>query len=159
VLVAELVFMVSWITVSGDPSGSFATSLAGVDALAMGMQSCAVGSLELKGIFTTAVTATLVNLSRGAADRRASTTQAAQLVRILVSLVIGAFLGGLLLVNAPTLAPVIPPIATAVAIAGSLNHRRAVRRGASESDLATIDGNRAAPVAPVDPALGLGEAA
>jgi uncharacterized membrane protein YoaK (UPF0700 family) len=130
VLLLQVAFLAAWLVVSGHPSATSATCLAVVEAIAMGMQSSAVGSLDVKGVFTTAATATLINLSREVADRRVSSTDPARMLRILVCLIAGALVGGLLLVNARTFAPVVPPLATALAIAGSVAEVRAVRRGA-----------------------------
>lgn len=157
VLTAQVVFMAGWIAVSGDPSSTFATVLTAVEAVAMGMQSGAVGSLEVKSVFTTAATATLVNLSREAADRRVSDTDPARLARILICLILGAAAGGLLLVNARTYAPVLSTLATAAALGVHLQARREARLVvASSRDLVTTgDG----PLAAGDPSVGYGEAA
>jgi uncharacterized membrane protein YoaK (UPF0700 family) len=128
VLLAQVVFLAGWLAVSGHPAQTFTTCLAAVAALAMGMQSGAVGSLDVKAIFTTAATATLINLSREAADPGVSETRPLQLAAVLVCLVLGATVGGVLLVHARAYAPVVPPLATAVAIAASVAERRALRR-------------------------------
>jgi uncharacterized membrane protein YoaK (UPF0700 family) len=148
VLVVELVFLGGWMAASGDPSATYATCLAAIEAIAMGMQSSAVGSLDVKGVFTTAATATLINLSREAADRRVSTTDPGQLARVLVCLVAGATIGGLLLVNARLYAPLVPPVATALAIAASLAEARAGRRGATAGPVETLKGDHGGALAP-----------
>ena len=115
VLVVEVIFLAGWIAVGGDPAGSAATALAVVLALAMGMQSATVAALDIKSVFTTAATATFLNLAREAADRGSSGTDPARLAKIVVSLIAGATAGGLLLAHAPELAGVLPPVATALA--------------------------------------------
>jgi uncharacterized membrane protein YoaK (UPF0700 family) len=157
VLCAQLVFLAGWIAVSGDPSSTYATALAAIEAVAMGMQSCAVGSLDVKSVFTTAATATLVNLWREAADRRASDTDPARLARILICLIAGATAGGLLLVNVRTFAPALSTMATAAALGLNLQARRHARLVvASSHDLVTSgDG----PLVAGDTAVGYGEAA
>jgi uncharacterized membrane protein YoaK (UPF0700 family) len=150
VFLLQIVFLVGWLSASGDPADAFATCLAAIEAIAMGMQSSAIGALDVKGVFTTAATATLINLSREAADRRVSATDPLRMARILVCLIAGATVGGLLLVNAKSFAPVVPPLATALAIAGSVADRRAVRRGAPVSWEATTDGDQAGPTGPRD---------
>jgi uncharacterized membrane protein YoaK (UPF0700 family) len=159
VLLAQLIFLVGWIAVSGDPSGTYATCLAALEAIAMGMQSSAVGALDVKGVFTTAATATLINLSREAADRRVSATDPAQMVRILVCLIAGATIGGLLLVNARTYAPIVPALATTLAIAASIADVRAVRRGALTGSAGTTDGDHAESPVHDGPAVSYPEAA
>jgi uncharacterized membrane protein YoaK (UPF0700 family) len=157
VLLLQLVFLAVWLVVSGHPSATCATCLAVVEAIAMGLQSSAVGSLDVKGVFTTAATATLINLSREAADRRVSATDPVRLARILICLIAGALVGGLLLVNARTFAPVVPPLATALAIAGSVVVVRAVRRGAPAS-WDSIDGGRGSALPPEGTATSYPEA-
>jgi uncharacterized membrane protein YoaK (UPF0700 family) len=117
VLVVQVVFLGGWVAAAGDPGDTFATVLAAVEAVAMGMQSSAVGALDVKGVFTTAATATLINLSREAADRRVSDVDPVRMAKILVCLVAGATAGGLLIVHAPSFAAVIPVVATALAVA------------------------------------------
>lgn len=155
VLVAQLVFVGGWISAAGDPSDAFATTLAAIEAVAMGIQSSAVGSLEVKGVFTTAATATLVNLSREAADRGGSDTDRARMARILVCLIGGAVVGGLLLVHARTYAPVVPTVATALAIATSgAAHRRNQRRLRTTNGAVKLDSEKVGQLAPADPAIG-----
>jgi uncharacterized membrane protein YoaK (UPF0700 family) len=156
VLIAQLVFLGGWMAASGDPSDAFASVLAGIEAFAMGMQSSAVGSLDVKGVFTTAATATLVNLSREAADPRVSSTNPARLARILICLIAGATVGGLLYVHARTFAPVVPAVATAVALAVSVADRPALRGGRPEP--VAVDGDPGTPPHG-KPAVGYSEAA
>jgi uncharacterized membrane protein YoaK (UPF0700 family) len=144
--------MAGWMAVSGHPSMTFTTWLAALAALAMGMQSGTVGSLGVKAVFTTAATATLINLSREAAAPGVSETEPPQLAAVLVCLVLGATVGGLLLVHARPYAPVVPPLATAVAIAANVAERRARRAPTRGDRLVAINGDRAAPAAPGDPA-------
>jgi uncharacterized membrane protein YoaK (UPF0700 family) len=153
VLLAQVIFLAGWMVVSGHPSATFTTWLAAIAALAMGMQSGAVGSLDVKAVFTTAATATLINLSRDAANPGASATETSQLAAVLVCLVLGATVGGLLLVGARPYAPVVPPLATAVAIAASVAERRALRGPARNGRLVATDG-RADAVGQGDPAIG-----
>src|SRR5204862_5755620 len=58
----QLVFLAGWMATSGLPSPGAAEILIGLSALAMGMQSGAVMSLGVPGVFTTAATATLIDL-------------------------------------------------------------------------------------------------
>ena len=157
VLIAQLLFLAGWIAVSGDPSSTFATTLAAIEALAMGMQSSAVGSLEVKAVFTTAATATLINLSREAADRRVSDTDPGRMARILICLIAGATAGGLLLVHARTYAPALSTLATAAALGINLRARREARLVVVPSRDVVATGDGAAVAG--DPAPGYGEAA
>ena len=130
VLLAQVAFMVGWMVVSGYPSETFATCLAATSAVAMGIQSATAGSLGLRGVFTTAVTATVMYLSSDAADRSPFLAEPARLAALLVCLLVGATAGGLLLVKARTYAPLVPPLATTLAMAGarmSRQGREAVR--------------------------------
>ena len=160
VFVTQLGFLAGWTAVSGHASTTFATVLTAIEALAMGMQSGAVGSLGVKGVFTTAATGSVINLFREVADRRVSDTDPARNVRVLICLIGGAAAGGLLLVNARTYAPLVPTVATALAIG---THFQARRRAAGESDpsdgVAVLDVQRREPLVKEDPADGYGEVA
>jgi hypothetical protein len=76
---------------SGRPGTASGDALAALSALAMGLQSAAVLSLAVTGIFTTAATATVIFVMRDLADRGG--TQAlehARLAGVLVALCAGA---------------------------------------------------------------------
>jgi uncharacterized membrane protein YoaK (UPF0700 family) len=118
VVVAQTGFLSGWVVVSGHPSTGFATWLAAIAALAMGLQSGAVLSLGVTGVFTTAATATIMFLTRDAA-RPASLAEPARLAGVLISLVAGATAGGLLLVHAQTYAPALPPVLTLLVVAAA----------------------------------------
>ena len=160
VLVLQLVFLGGWIAVDGDPSNTYATVLAAIEAVAMGMQTSAVGSLDVKGVFTTAATATLVYLSREAADPRVSDTNAARMARILLCLIGGALAGGLLLVYAKTLAPALPAVATGLALTVQVTAQRLARRSATATDAApTPVAGQVGPLTQGGPAIGYRDAA
>jgi Protein of unknown function (DUF1275) len=75
----------------------------------MGNQSAAVRQLNVGGIFTTAATATFIFLVGDWANNRPLTSEEHSRLRgVLVSLVIGATAGALLLIHAPIYAPVLP---------------------------------------------------
>src|ERR1700681_2475382 len=57
-LIAHAVFLAVWFASNGQPSTDVAHVLLGLWGLAMGMQSAAVRTLHLDGVFTTAATAT-----------------------------------------------------------------------------------------------------
>jgi uncharacterized membrane protein YoaK (UPF0700 family) len=62
-LIAHTVFLVVWFASDGQPSVDVAHVLLGSWAFAMGMQSAAVRTLHVDGVFTTAATATIIFLA------------------------------------------------------------------------------------------------
>jgi len=117
-LAAQTAFFVLWAVTSGRPGTASGDALAALSALAMGLQSAAVMSLALTGVFTTAATATVIFVMRDLADRAG--TQAAERARLAgvpVALCAGAAAGGLLLEHARAYAPLVPLAATALVIA------------------------------------------
>jgi uncharacterized membrane protein YoaK (UPF0700 family) len=129
--VAQTTFLVGWVVASGRPSTGFGTWLTAIVALAMGLQSGAVLLLGLRGVFTTAATATVMFLARDAAARPASTAEPAMLAGVLVSLFAGATAGGLLLVHARIYAPALPPVLTLLVVAAA---SLALRDGPAEGE-------------------------
>jgi uncharacterized membrane protein YoaK (UPF0700 family) len=110
-------FLILWIAFRGQPSNDIAHVLLGFWGFAMGMQSAAVRSLHVEGVFTTAATATFifvmgdfVNWSEAVEERR-------RLWGVLISLFLGALAGGLLLVHAHIYASVLPLVATVLVVA------------------------------------------
>ena len=117
-VVLQAVFVAIWVATSGQPGPGSGDVLTAVMALAMGVQSGAILTLNVKGVFTTAATATVMFLMRDVAARSGSAaTERARLAGVLVALAAGATAGGLLLVHARTYAPVLPLGATAVIVA------------------------------------------
>ena len=129
-LLAQTGFLALWIATSGRPGTGSAHALVALSALAMGLQSGAVLSLGVAGVFTTAATATVMLLMRDLATGGASSSaERARLAGVLGALCAGAATGGVLLVHARTYAPVPPLVATAGVIAvasGALGSRRAI---------------------------------
>jgi len=111
-LLAHLCFVVIWFATSGRPGASAIPVLLAVWALAMGMQSAAVRRLDVGGVFTTAATATFIFLVADFTNRSLTGNERRRLVGVLISLVIGATAGGLLLIHAPIYAPVLPLVIT-----------------------------------------------
>jgi uncharacterized membrane protein YoaK (UPF0700 family) len=116
-LLGHVGFLILWLAVRGQPSTDIAHCLLGFWGVAMGMQSAAVRSLHVEGVYTTAATATFifvigdfVNWSESAEERR-------RLWGVLISLFLGALAGGLLLVHAHIYAPVLPLVATVPVVA------------------------------------------
>src|SRR5713101_1185350 len=74
-LIAHAAFLAVWFASNGQPSIDVAHVLLGLWGLAMGMQSAAVRTLHVDGVFTTAATATATIFlqERDAADERRKT--------------------------------------------------------------------------------------
>src|SRR5438477_3383526 len=116
-LLAHLCFVLIWFATSARPGDNVIPVLLATWALAMGMQSAAVRSLNVGGIFTTAATATFIFLFGAVANGVSLTGDERRRMRgVLVSLAIGATVGGLLLIHAPIYAPVLPLIITAIVV-------------------------------------------
>ena len=121
-LIAHAGFLAVWLASDGQPSTDVAHVLLGLWGLAMGMQSAAVRTLHVEGVFTTAATATVIFLVGDVTNWSATVVERRRLAGVLISLFVGATAGGLLLVHAHILAPVLPFLVTvaAVAIAASV---------------------------------------
>lgn len=124
--VAQAAFLAVWVAASGEPSNGTAIVLIGLSAFAMGMQSSAVLSLRVAGVFTTAATATVIFLMRDAADPSASASDQRRVAGVLLALVAGATAGALLLDHARTVAPVLPLVASLVVVATGLTRAPAL---------------------------------
>ncbi|PYL44988.1 MAG: hypothetical protein DMF40_16305, partial [Verrucomicrobia bacterium] len=109
-------------------------------ALAMGNQSAAVRQLNVGGIFTTAATATFIFFVGDWAYNRSLTSEEHSRLRgVLVSLVIGATAGSLLLIHAPLYAPLLPFVITVGVVAAAASvfrHRVETRKPRVEGPLA-----------------------
>jgi uncharacterized membrane protein YoaK (UPF0700 family) len=116
--VAQSVFLLVWIVTSGTPAGRETYVLLGLSALAMGLQSGAVRTLGIPGVFTTAATATVIGLMSDVAPH-AGATDKARLAAVLGGLLTGAAAGGLLLTNLRTSAAALPLAVTLLVIAGA----------------------------------------
>jgi uncharacterized membrane protein YoaK (UPF0700 family) len=116
-LIAQAAFLAVWFAVDGRPSTDTVHYLLGFWAFAMGMQSAAVRSLHVDGVFTTAATATVIFLAGDISNWSATITERRRLTGVLISLFIGATTGGLLLIHAHIYAPVLPFVINVAAIA------------------------------------------
>jgi uncharacterized membrane protein YoaK (UPF0700 family) len=117
-LLPHLCFQVIWVATNGQPGDNLIPILLVIWALAMGNQSAAVRQLEVGGIFTTAATATFIFLVGDWAYNRPLTSEEHSRLRgVLVSLVIGATVGALLLMHVPLYAPVFPFLITVGVVA------------------------------------------
>src|SRR5712671_3057213 len=116
-LIAHAFFLVVWFASNGQPSIDVAHVLLGSWAFAMGMQSAAVRTLHVEGVFTTAATATIIFLAGDITNWSATAVERRRFAGVIVSLFVGATAGGLLLVHAHIYAPVLPFVITVVAVA------------------------------------------
>jgi uncharacterized membrane protein YoaK (UPF0700 family) len=132
-LIAHAVFLAIWLACNGQPSIDVAHFLLGSWGFAMGMQSAAVRTLHVDGVFTTAATATIIFLAGDLTSWSETAGERRRLAGVLISLFVGATAGGFLLVHAPIYAPVLPfgITVTAVAIAGTIFRQR---KGAHEHE-------------------------
>jgi uncharacterized membrane protein YoaK (UPF0700 family) len=116
----EVGFLVGWTASSGRPSTGMAHLLIGISSLAMGMQTGSVMSLGVRAVFTTAATATLVELAGDLAGWPQPHNEWARLAGVLGGICAGAVAGAVLLVHARGYAPVLPVLGTlSVSIAAS----------------------------------------
>ncbi|MDT5068396.1 MAG: hypothetical protein QOK02_4551 [Mycobacterium sp.] len=113
--VAEAGFLVVWLATAGHPTTDVADVLVALFSLAMGIQTAAVRSLGVQGIFTTAGTFTLVAFAGTFAGSR-SRSEMPRLVGVLLGLVAGAVAGGLLFLHARSYAPALPLAITVLVI-------------------------------------------
>ncbi|MBO0891101.1 MAG: DUF1275 domain-containing protein [Acidothermales bacterium] len=98
-------FLVGWAATDGRPEGLARTLLIAVAALAMGVQSGAVRAINAPRLSTTYLTGTLIGalatlITAGRVEWHS--------VTLLAAVVVGALVGGLLVVNATVVAPVLP---------------------------------------------------
>jgi uncharacterized membrane protein YoaK (UPF0700 family) len=107
VVIAEAFFVVGWLATAGHPSAQIAYVFIGLLSIAMGIQTAAVRSLGVQGIFTTAGTFTLVAFVGTFAGSR-SRAETPRLAGVLLGLIVGAVAGGLLFLHARIYAPVLP---------------------------------------------------
>ena len=125
---SEAAFVGVWVATNGQPSAAITDVLIVLYSLGMGMQTAAVRSLGVQGVFTTAGTFTLVALTSTFAGCR-SKAEMPRLAGVLVGLVAGAVGGGLLFLHARTYAPALPlAVTSAVILMGWVldNHRLSI---------------------------------
>jgi uncharacterized membrane protein YoaK (UPF0700 family) len=111
VVIAEAAFSAVWSLTAGHASADIADVLLVLFSLAMGIQTAAVRSLGVQGVFTTAGTFTLVAFTGVFAGSR-SRSEIPRLLGVLVGLVAGAIGGGLLFLDARSWAPMLPLVLT-----------------------------------------------
>lgn len=116
-LIAQAVFVMVWALSKGQPSTDAAHVLLGSWAFAMGIQSDAVRTLHIEGVFTTAVTGTVLLFVREFMNRPAHLAETRRHAGVLISLLIGAAAGGHLLSHAHMAAPALPFLITTAVVA------------------------------------------
>jgi uncharacterized membrane protein YoaK (UPF0700 family) len=130
VAIAEVCFLIVWSSTAGHPTAELRDALIALSSLAMGLQTAAVRSLAVQGIFTTAATFTLVAFAGTFAGSR-SRDETPRLIGVLVGLVAGAVAGGLLFLHARSYAPVLPVVITVLVITAGWH---VARRTSAEAD-------------------------
>ncbi|MDX6533039.1 MAG: hypothetical protein QOJ13_3042 [Gaiellales bacterium] len=114
---AQAAFLAGWMATSGRPAARAGDVLIGLSALAFGIQSGAVMSLDVKGVFTTAATATVIMFMSAEAGWTPSDRR--RLAGVIVGMVAGAAAGAFLLLHARSYAPILPLAVTLAVIAGA----------------------------------------
>ena len=127
-LLWQAAFVILWLTVHGRPDTHAVHWLLLFWGIAMGMQSAAVRSLKVDGVFTTAATATFIFVMGDLATQAESPEVRLRLWGVLVSLLLGATAGGFFLVHALIYAPVLSFAITILVVAAAA---RIFRTGAS----------------------------
>src|SRR5258705_8250339 len=85
----------------------------------MGIQSAAVRTLHVEGVFTTAATATFILLAGDLPRWSETGAERRRLSGVLISLFAGATTGGLLLIHTHLYAPVLPFVVSAAVVASA----------------------------------------
>src|SRR5260370_11843676 len=88
-LIAHAVFLAVWFASNGQPSIDVSHVLLGLWGVAMGMQSAAVRTLHVEGVFTTAATATIIFLVGDITNWSATVADTRLLAGLLISLFVG----------------------------------------------------------------------
>jgi uncharacterized membrane protein YoaK (UPF0700 family) len=137
-LLLQALFLGLWLGVGGHPSGEGADVLIAISAGAMGMQTTAVGSLGVRAVFTTAVTATWGILMGDLSGWAQSRGERRRLAGVILALIVGALFGGLLMLNGVRDWTPVFPLAVSVGVvtaAAMIFHRARPPAGsASRSD-------------------------
>ncbi len=115
-LLAQAAFLGVWWSVDGHPSSGASDVLIALSALAMGAQTVAISSLGVRGVFTTAATATLAFLMGDFSDWSQQGGERVRLAAVVIGLFAGAIVGGGLAIHAVTWAPLFPLAMTALVV-------------------------------------------
>jgi uncharacterized membrane protein YoaK (UPF0700 family) len=133
VAIAEAGFLAVWAATAGQPSTAITDVLIVLFSSAMGIQTAAVRSLGVQGVFTTAGTFTLVAFAETLAGSRPR-SEIPRLLGVLAGLVAGAIGGGLLFVHARSYAPVLPLVITVLVIVAGRTLEASPRRSARRAE-------------------------
>lgn len=129
VVLCEAAFLVIWIGHDAAPGTNVTNVLISLLGLAMGLQMAAVRALGVPGVFTTAATFTLLAFFGDLAGSRPA-AEGPRLAGTLFALILGAYFGGLLFIQAPLYAPALPlGVTILVIIAGLLMARESPKNG------------------------------
>ena len=118
--VAQAALLAGWLAASGRPGMGLKAVLVALSGAAMGVQTGAVTALGVAGVSTTYVTGTLTSLIRGLATSTGSRRDWLRRALLLAALLVGAGCSGLLIVDARTVAPVLPLAVTLLVLAVAL---------------------------------------
>ncbi|HEY2181221.1 MAG TPA: YoaK family protein [Solirubrobacteraceae bacterium] len=118
-LCAQAAFLGLWLGTSAHPSSGAGDALIGLSALAMGMQTTAIFALGVRGVFTTAATATWALLMGDFSGWSQSRGERRRLASVITGLFAGAASGALLVLHARTWAPVLPLAVSALVVTGA----------------------------------------
>jgi uncharacterized membrane protein YoaK (UPF0700 family) len=119
-VVAQSAFLVGWLACSGRPGTALGAVLVGILALAMGIQSGAVGALGFGGISTTYMTGTMTGLLGELATSTGSRQDRARRTLVVAALPVGAACSVPLLLIARRAAPALPLAVTLLALAATV---------------------------------------
>ena len=114
VLLLQVAFLAVWMTTS--PSNAATYIMLGLNAFAMGLQMNTIRSLHVPAISTTAATATFISFASGLAPWTHTGPAARRMAGVLVSMVVGAFLGDWMIGHAHAYAPLVPVVVIAFVI-------------------------------------------
>jgi uncharacterized membrane protein YoaK (UPF0700 family) len=144
-LVVQIGFLAVWMAAS--PTNASTYVLIGLNAFGMGLQMNAIRALHVPGISTTAASATFISVISGISTWSLKAPAARRLTGVLVSMVVGAFVGDWMLMHAHTYAPVLPVLVIVLVnvIASTVLKGRRVRKQAPVvSDIADPEISRPA---------------
>jgi uncharacterized membrane protein YoaK (UPF0700 family) len=113
-------FLALWASLNGHPSSGSGDALIALSGVAMGMQFATCFSLGVRADFTTAATATLAVLMGDLAGWSQTRGERRRLAATVVALFVGAVVGGVLIVNVRTWAPVFPLVVTGGVLTAAL---------------------------------------
>ena len=153
---AQVAFLAVWTMVGGHPSSRAGDLLIAFSSLAMGMQTAAISSLGVRGVFTTAATATLAILAGDLSGWSQPSAERRRLAAVVIGLFAGAVTGAALFVHATSWAPVFPFAVTALVVAaatfsfqtGRLPGHRTVRGSLQQRPGSPPTQSSAAPASP-----------